>query len=159
MSNVWVYKLDGTVQCDDEARKIPIDEARGELIGLIGSAKIIGEKVGSKIFPKLCNLPTGAYNAFEITADGWYMLQYGYRGKNGFNLLEEGGVKSKSLDELNVGQLIGSLTSAQPHSIAQLVGHPLRVYKTGDALTKDWRPERCNIELGDSDTIVLIWFG
>lgn len=159
MSSVWVYKLDGTVQCDKEARKTPLSEARAELSSLIGSSKIIEEKVGSRIFPALCNLPTGGYNAFEITAEGWYILQHGFRGQEGFYLLEESLARSVSSEELNIGQLIGSLTSAQPHTIAQLVGHPLRVYKTGDGLTKDWRPERCNIELNNSDVIVSIWFG
>jgi hypothetical protein len=159
MSNLWVYKLDGTIQCDKEARKIPLDEARAELSSLIGSNKIIGEKVGSRVVPEVCYFPTGGYNAFEITAEGWYILQHGFRGSEGFLRLEEGRVRSMSPEELNIGQLIGSLTSAQPHTVAQLVGHSLRVYKTGDGLTKDWRPERCNIELINDDTIVSIWFG
>lgn len=159
MSNVWVYKLDGTIQCDKGSRKTPLAEARAELSSLIGSNNIIGEKVGSRVVPEVCDFPTGGYNAFEITTQGWYILQHGFRGAEGFLRLEEGRVRSMSPEELNIGQLIGSLTSAQPQTIAQLVGHSLRVYETGDALTKDWRPERCNIELNNDRIIVSIWFG
>jgi hypothetical protein len=41
-----------------------------------------------------------------------------------------------------------------------LIGKDLRVYHTGDALTKDLRPDRANIELAPStNRIVNIWFG
>ncbi|UQS16595.1 I78 family peptidase inhibitor [Pseudomonas sp. HS6] len=157
MSNVWVYKLDGAVQCHPEVRKTTLAEARKELSGLIGGAQILGEKTGSRIFPSLCGLPEGTFNAFEITEEGWILLSRGIAGPCGFNLLEGNAVKSA--EDVSVGQLIGSLVSSQPQTISQLVGHPLRVYKTGDGLTRDWIPQRCNIELNESGKIVSVWFG
>jgi hypothetical protein len=44
--------------------------------------------------------------------------------------------------------------------ISSLIGKSLRVYHTGDPLTKDLRPDRANIELSPStDLIVQVWFG
>lgn len=41
-----------------------------------------------------------------------------------------------------------------------LLGKSLRVYQTGDALTKDYRPDRANIELSPTTgRIVQVWFG
>lgn len=157
MSSVWVYKLDGSIQCHPEIRKSTLSEARKELSGLIGSAVILAEKTGSRIFPSLCGLPAGTYNAFEITDEGWKLLKTGISGKCGFDLLEQN--TARSLEEVGIGQLIGSLVSSQPQTISQLVGHPLRAYKTGDGLTRDWIPERCNIELNESEVIVSVWFG
>jgi hypothetical protein len=157
MSGVWIYKLDSSVQCHPEIRKTTLGEAREELAGLIGDALILEEKTGSRIFPSLCGLPTGSYNAFEITDEGWNLLKTGIMGKSGFELLDQN--TARSLEEVGIGQLIGSLVSSQPQTISQLVGHRLRVYKTGDGLTKDWIPERCNIELNESELIVSVWFG
>jgi hypothetical protein len=40
------------------------------------------------------------------------------------------------------------------------IGKTLRVYHTGDALTKDRRPDRANIELDPStERIINVWFG
>lgn len=49
--------------------------------------------------------------------------------------------------------------STDPTLISEIVGHPLRVYKTGDAITKDFRPDRVNIETDTEGTIVNVWFG
>ncbi len=40
-----------------------------------------------------------------------------------------------------------------------LIGKSLRVYHTGDPLTKDHRPDRANIELSSHERIVKVWFG
>ena len=41
-----------------------------------------------------------------------------------------------------------------------LLGKSLRVYRTGDMLTLDYRPDRANIELNPADRrIVRVWFG
>ena len=46
-----------------------------------------------------------------------------------------------------------------PGSLDLLLGKTLRAYHTGDALTKDYRPDRANIELGAGERIVRVWFG
>jgi hypothetical protein len=45
--------------------------------------------------------------------------------------------------------------------VKELLGRACRVYKTGDALTKDYRPDRVNIELDalNMRSIVNIWMG
>ena len=43
--------------------------------------------------------------------------------------------------------------------IRELLNRPLRVYKTGEAITKDFRPERVNIEVSEKNFIRDIWFG
>lgn len=44
--------------------------------------------------------------------------------------------------------------------LIDLLGKSLRVYRTGDALTKDLRPDRANVELDPgSGRIVDVWFG
>ena len=46
------------------------------------------------------------------------------------------------------------------HLLIDLLDKSLRVYRTGDGLTKDLRPDRANIELDPgSGRIVDIWFG
>lgn len=43
---------------------------------------------------------------------------------------------------------------------ADAVGKVLRVYHTGDMLTRDWRDDRMNIELSpQTQRIVSVWFG
>lgn len=42
---------------------------------------------------------------------------------------------------------------------ADLAGKTLRVYHTGDALTRDFRQDRANIELDADDRIVSVWIG
>lgn len=43
--------------------------------------------------------------------------------------------------------------------IETIIGKQARVYKTGDALTQDFRPERVNIELSENNEITQIWMG
>jgi hypothetical protein len=67
---------------------------------------------------------------------------------------------AETIEAQTIGaQTIGALTTGNPVFIRELVGHPLRVFKTGDPLTDDWRPDRCNIETNDKKVIVNIWFG
>ncbi len=156
MSNVWVYKFDGTIQCA-ESRAIPIEEMRKSLELLIGAANVVSMKKTTRYMIQLCGMPTGAINTYEITPAGWMLLKNGISGDGGFQRLDE--VQGESADSVNLGQLIGSLTASNPQTVQQLVGHPLRVYKTGDPLTLDWLPERCNIETSEERKIVKVWFG
>lgn len=65
-----------------------------------------------------------------------------------------------------VGGCISARPPAQPPSpgdrpltSADLVGKTLRVYNTGDPLTRDFRQDRANVELGPNQRIVSIWIG
>lgn len=49
---------------------------------------------------------------------------------------------------------------ASPHTpISELMGRPLRAYRTGDMLDQSYLPERVNIECGAENKIVRIWYG
>ncbi len=98
---------------------------------------------------QLCGMPTGAANSYEITEEGWRTLNDGIVGPNGF--FECNGKHT----ELQMRHSVQS----NPTLIKELVGHPIRVYKTGDGLTQDWRPARVNFETNDGGDIVDIWFG
>ena len=157
MSNVWVYKFDGKIQCDAESREIPLDEMRKQLVALVGVDNVLSMKKEVRQMVQLCGMPTGTINAFEITPAGWARLESGFVGKQGFERLDD--VPQESGSSINLGRLIGSLTASNPQFVQELVGHPLRVYQTGDALTLDWRPDRCNIERGEQNRIGRVWFG
>lgn len=156
MNNVWVCKSDGTIQCDKNSTEIILEEMRDELALIVGEDNIVSMEKRSYPMIQLCGMPTGNMNAYELTGQGWYILNYGIVGRQGFIPCQE---FPEAESEVNVGQLIGALTSSNPHTIRGLVGHPLRVYKTGDAITKDYRPNRFNIEIGKKGLIVNVWFG
>jgi hypothetical protein len=141
MNNIWVCKQDGTIQCE-AAREITLEEMRRELAELIGDSNIIQMEKQSHIVAAVCGAPTGNMNAYEITEDGWHFLNDGIRGRQGFEPCD--------------GE---SIPNTQPVQIQELVGRLLRVYKTGEAITKDFRPNRVNIETDDQGIIVSIWFG
>jgi hypothetical protein len=157
MSHVWIGKFDGTMQCDKESPSIPLGEMREQLARLIGDAAILNAKRTERPMPQLCGLPSGVINAYEITAAGWQLLCDGVAGKQGFFRLDQ--LEQCSAEQVNVSRLIGTLTASPPHAVRDLVGHPLRVYQSGDGLTRDWRPERCNIETDKESRIVSVWFG
>jgi len=141
MNNIWVCKPDGTIQCG-YAREITLEEMRIELAGLIGDSNIRNMEKRSRFVPAVCGAPTGILNAYEITEEGWRLLDNGIRGRQGFEPCE--------------GE---EIPNPQPVQIQELVGRPLRVYKTGEAITKDRIPNRVNIETDDQGVIVNIWFG
>ncbi|NCT82093.1 MAG: hypothetical protein GXC94_03040 [Comamonadaceae bacterium] len=103
-------------------------------------------------------MPTGAINAYELTAAGVDILKHGIAGDGGFKPLASEKVKLAA-GEISIGELIGGQTARTPSAIAELPGHPIRVYKTGDVLTKDWRPDRFNVETDEQRSIVSVWFG
>lgn len=51
------------------------------------------------------------------------------------------------------------MNSGRPTLLHSLIGKHCRLYKTGDVLTTDMRPDRANIELGQDGRIVSVWFG
>jgi hypothetical protein len=157
MSTVWVYKFDGTIQCDTAAQEVPLDKMREELAALVGSENILSMKKDQRPMIQLCGMPTGKINCYELSENGWTLLSTGFPGTGGFQRVDEG--PAESAENVNLGRIIGSLTASNPQTVQELVGHPLRMYKTGDMLTLDWRPNRCNIEVNESRVIVKVWFG
>lgn len=159
MGNIWVCKPDGTIQCDEDSKEITLEEMRGELASLIGEENILSMRKNSKPMIQLCGVPTGKMNAYEITEKGALILERGFVGPRGFNRCSTEGDTKPDSSEVNIGQIIGSLTCHNPTTVRELVGHPLRVYKTGEGITKDWRPDRVNIEIDSKGSIVNVWFG
>lgn len=163
MPNIWVCKFDGTIQCDEDSKEITLEEMRKQLAALIGDDNILDMKKSSRPMITLCGMPTGRMNSYEITEKGWFVLSRGIVGPQGFERCEEDiGKKEKAgaaEADINIGQVIGICTSSNPVFIRELIGHPIRVYKTGDPLTKDWRPDRVNIETDAEGIIVKVWFG
>ena len=150
--SIWVFKHDGTIQCDNSIQPIPSKTHRAQLIKLIGEENIISEGAISSIpVPTMCGLPKGGINAFESTSQGAYILFNGFVGPMGFEVLDE-------QNAITIGDLL--LANKQtPSLIAELVGRPLRAYQKGDLLTEDYRPERVNIETNEDGEIIQIWFG
>lgn len=158
MSNVWVYKLNGQSQCSSDPAT-PETEIRSQLSLLIGESNILrrGDD-GSRIMPQLCGLPTGEYYTYEITAAGFDILQTGISGPCGFHPLDDI-LSIKSAKDINFSELVGSLVTQQPIYISQLTGRSLRVIPPNSVITKDWRPDRCNIDVNEHGIIARIWFG
>ena len=162
MNTIWVCKPDGTIQCESNSIEttsgITLEEMRKELELIIGESNVLKMEKRSCPTVQACGFPTGNMNAYEITEQGWYILNHGIVGPQGFFLCPECS-PDKSKSEVNIGQLIGALTAANPTNIQGLIGHPLRVYNTGDPITADYRPNRFNIEIGKKGLIVNVWFG
>lgn len=157
VSSIWVYKFDGTIQCEADVKEISLERMREELSKLIGGDNILSMKKGQRPVITLCGITTGKINCYEITSHGWYVLQHGIMGPCGFERMDHG--PGESADKVNIGRLMGSLTAFAPKSVQELIGHPLRVYKTGEMIALDWRPDRCNIEIDELSVIVKVWFG
>lgn len=184
MASVWVYKLDGTLQCD-MGKEISLEQGKKELATLIGAKSILAaeKRHVPLMFPDLCGAPTGNANVYEITEEGLYILFHGFVGPMGFALWSWGTPKRLSKAKLAedrpvpwpwsklakdgaepdamFANLISSLTQVGTHptEIVDLIGRRCRCYKQGDPLTMDFMPERVNVELNDGGTIHRIWFG
>lgn len=87
MENSWVYKADGTLQCG-LGHEISLKQMRGELAALVGAKNILAEEKRRvpEFFPQVCGAPTGQVNAYELTAEGTYVLFHGIVGPSGFRL-------------------------------------------------------------------------
>ena len=87
MSEIWVYKADGTIQCEPtEAHEISLDEMQTELAMLIGDKHILGAEERPPLGPviSLCGAATGQVNAYRITLEGFRLLMTGIAGTGGF---------------------------------------------------------------------------
>ena len=87
-TNLWIAKHNGTIQCED-IPATPIAADRELLESLIGKENVLDQAEGSIAMARLCGLPTGQVNGFEITAHGWFVLNNGFVGNPGFFLWED----------------------------------------------------------------------
>ncbi|MEQ8817862.1 MAG: I78 family peptidase inhibitor [Thalassobaculum sp.] len=178
----WVYKEDGTRQCG-MGQEVTLEEMRTELEGLIGANNVLEaeKRILPLMFPSVCGGPNGSVNAYRITDDGVDILFHGIVGQNGFQLwiwpdpvavagdpdvpLPLRRAISAANDDASVAELLQGFLSRmtavgqQPTQISELIGRRSRHYRTGDALTMDFRPDRVNIEVNAAHEIVRIWFG
>lgn len=160
----WVCKPDGAIQCQDIA-PISLDEMRKQLALIVGDDNILAQEKRYVIVPELCGIPAGSLNAYELNAFGYYVLVHGFVGRRGFLDCREGrAVKAETVHDGPVdfasALAATSATSAASHPVLvrELIGTVVRVYQVGDAITKDFRPERTNI-VTDEGRIADIWFG
>lgn len=87
MASVWVYKADGTIQCE-AGEGISLEKMQDQLNKVIGKENILlSEKRKLPLFiADLCGAPTGSVNAYKITKEGAYLLFKGFPGPMGFAL-------------------------------------------------------------------------
>lgn len=106
MGTVWVYKFDGTVQCDAEAQEIPLEQMRTELVVLIGDENVQSMKKDQRPMIQLCGMPTGRINCYEITETGWVLLSTGkIPEQEDFSVLMK--VRRKTLMKSTLAALLG----------------------------------------------------
>ena len=174
--NPWIWRHDGTIQCSDVAGET-LEEAREQLASVIGEHNVLeGEK---RTLPcpiiQMCGVPTGQVNAFQITVQGWLLLIHGFPGMMGWapwtDECPSAGTDgaSSGLAQLNSGgedpdrraRLVrpGPGGGGDPTRIDELYFRPVRCYRLGDAITRDYVERRVNIVHNDRGRIVRIWFG
>lgn len=148
---LWIFRLDGTIQCDPDAREIPLEEMRKELETLIGAQNVVDMEKRFLVMIALCGVPTGRANAYRVTREGWDLLQNGIAGNPGFAPWPG--------EEAGAARATSSATADGTKTVEDLIGLRLRAYTTGDGLTDDFRTDRVNIESGSDRKIVRVWFG
>ena len=89
MTEIWVYKADGTIQCvPAEKTEITLAQMRKQLAELIGAGNILAEEKRPPAgpVPAACGRPTGNLNAYKITIRGLQLLFSGIEGPSGFEV-------------------------------------------------------------------------
>lgn len=149
MGTVWVYKLDGTLQCD-QGLEISLEEMQKQLESIGARVLQAKKQMSCNLFASVCGAPTGMANTYEISTEDWERIRRGFVGLLGFDLwpCESNPPSSKGR----------ASASADPVLVRELIGREVRVYEVGDGLTDDYRRMRVNIELKDG-TISDIWYG
>ena len=170
MTNVWVIKDDGTLQCDERNKGIPLEEMQKELEALGATVLASEKRQDCRIISRVCGAPTGQVNAYEISAKDWAMILSGFVGPSGFRLWQCDTPEVDANDFTVLGGEVpwplltqvaqNSSVRSAPALIRELIGRPCRCYHEGDVLTQDYQPKRVNIEMArDSNVIQDIWFG
>jgi hypothetical protein len=171
MDQLTIYKQDGTRQCEDIAPR-PLAEDEKVISGL--KIPIIGGGRHERLpimVPAMCGLPTAWANVFDIDATGLSRQQLFQLSANGFNVwrfdasereaaIAAGGDNPFPLENLSIVATLLGGAQGNPELIRDLVGYVIRVYKTGDMITMDFRRDRVNFETDpQSRRIVRHWFG
>lgn len=89
MTEIWVYKADGTIQCMPAGEtEISLAEMRKQLEALIGVKNVLAEEKRLPLgpVPTVCGHPTGNLNAYKITPAGLQLLFSGVVGPSGFEV-------------------------------------------------------------------------
>lgn len=160
-----VYKADGTVQCEAGAA-VPLEHHAGELRKL-GASRICGQANVDGPSPTLtvCGAPTGRVNAFAIPRPDWTAITAGIVGTLGFRLWQGAPYPDLKVDgdcRIAPGSAPASRgipLCAGPVLLREIIGHPGRCYRQGDALSDDFVPDRVNIEHDGSGRISDVWMG
>jgi Peptidase inhibitor I78 family len=176
--SIWVYRADGTVQCSSSSGE-SLEAAKADLVMRIGDKNVIGpgeKRTLPGMRSALCGLPTGRVNAFEITAEGSDILFHGIIGAGGWLLWRPDWETAAGGPEVpfpwTLTPAAGAVATIPPHvamanslsiadkpsTIKELIGHPLRVIRPGDAVTFDYMPGRVNIVVDDHNIIQDIGF-
>lgn len=160
MENNWIYKADGTIQCQAEPKAISLEDMAQELIKILGGDSIVQQRKLHVPTIDVCGAPTGAINAYELTPKAYYLWDHGFIGHIGFQKLDPDLIPQTE-EESDLTSSLHEMNKPKPEGIGKLPGHLLRAYNTGDALTMDYRPSRFNIETASASdkTIVSVWFG
>jgi hypothetical protein len=178
MDTLTIYKQDGTRQCLDIAPRLLEEDAKvitGLKIRIVGKGRHVELPV---VVPAQCGLPTAGANVFDIDATGLTRTQLLELAANGFTAWHfdaepaEAAARGKATarargdeDPFPLAHLavVASLLGGghpNPDHIRDLVGYLIRVYKTGDLLTMDFRRDRVNFETDPkTHRIVRFWFG
>ena len=164
-----VYKPDGTLKCENiKPRPLATD---AEDLAKIGVTVVgAGKHERLPIFtPQVCGSPTGWANVFSLSTKGLTRTQLLALSTHGFKVWtfeKPPEVSARAGDSDSPFPLDFALASALlpqhafPVEIKDLPGYALRAYKTGEALTLDYRLDRFNVEISPADhRIVRTWFG
>lgn len=183
---MWIGKFDGSLQCGlGDAFPLPIVEA--ELKHIVGEFKKSEWRRWPGLIQQACGLPTGACYAFEIGDDAAAEHREQLKAHGYFpwpdNEKEDRKISAAPARDSDWaarphstfaarGDLLARLRRAggddgffpwmftgRPPSLDTLLGKHCRLYKTGDQLSEEVRPDRANIELGPDGRIVTVWFG
>lgn len=170
--SITIYKQDGTRQCEPETRPRAL-ESDAKTIADLGLQVVGGgQHLRLPIFtPALCGSPTAWANIFEINKMGLTRHQLFELSSLGFRLWtfdslqqtseRSGAVAGEDPFPLDLSLAANLLAhDMYPERIADLIGYHIRVYKRGDAITKDYRLDRVNFEIDPASLqIVRDWIG
>ncbi|CAN7393824.1 hypothetical protein LJR098_003358 [Rhizobium sp. LjRoot98] len=111
MTSIWVYKADGTIQCEPpQAHEITLSKMRTELETLIGSGNVLSEqkRPSKRAGMTVCGSPTGQTNAYKISPEGLNRLFSGIAGPSGFEVDPDSKIQIDPNDAVTPWPLTGS---------------------------------------------------
>lgn len=165
--SIWVYKDDGTRECG-LGTEIELAKMEEQLAKIVGEKNILDRTKGQLpgFFGAWCGGPNGHVNLYELTPEGYKLLEGGFVGPLGFQLWIYGPVRGHDgitrdfagpetpfpLSTHDIGFQVGA-TPFNPVLVRELLGHDLRVIRPGDDITLDLRFGRVNIFVDEKNTI------